>query len=280
MTIGSPSGSGAPLRWDGNYNISFADQTQFFFIGISSNLTEVNFSNDGSVMFVTETSGQDITSYDLTTNFDIGTASRNQSFQTSDEEQDPQGVAFNETGDKMYVVGQNSQPSGTLVNQYSLGSPFDLSSVTFDKSFSIDSQENTPTGISFNGDGSVMFITGDSERIYEYDLSTNYDIGTASYSNFSFDLSGQAGNAQDIAFGRDGLLLYVVGRSNSDVYQYELQDNYQLFEGSFDQALDVGPSETTPQGMTFSSTGNQMYVVGADNNRVYEYSVGEPAGVY
>jgi len=279
MTIGSPSGSGAPLRWDGNYNISFADQIQYFFVGRTV-LTDVNFSNDGSVMFVINNNSQRVDQYKLTNNFDTETASRVTEFTTSDEEQDPQGIAFNNTGDKMYVVGQNSQPSGTRVNQYSLGSSFDLSSVTFDKSFDVGSEENVPSGIAFNGNGSVMFITGGSEKIYEYDLSTGFDIGTASYSNFSFDVTAQVGNAQDITFGRDGLLLYVVARNDSKIYQYELRDNYQLFGGSFDQALDVSSSETTPLGMTFSKTGNQMYVVGADNNRVYEYSVGEPAGVY
>jgi hypothetical protein len=50
------------------------------------------------------------------------------------------------------------------------------------RSFSISAQETNPTGIAFNADGTKMFITGTvGDDVNEYDLSTGFDVSTASY---------------------------------------------------------------------------------------------------
>ncbi len=54
---------------------------------------------------------------------------------------------------------------------------FDISTAVFNQSFDISNQELTSTGLSFNNNGSKVYIVGiDSDSIHEYDLSTNYDI--------------------------------------------------------------------------------------------------------
>ena len=58
---------------------------------------------------------------------------------------------------------------------------------TFVDSFSVNSQEREPRGLTFNNDGTKMFVTGwHGDDINEYTLSTAWDVSTASFvDNFS-----------------------------------------------------------------------------------------------
>jgi hypothetical protein len=55
---------------------------------------------------------------------------------------------------------------------------FDVSTASFVDSFSVSAQDTSPRGITFNADGSKMFIVGnDGDDVNEY------NIGSASYTN-------------------------------------------------------------------------------------------------
>ena len=57
----------------------------------------------------------------------------------------------------------------------------------FVDAFSVKDEETNPHGITFNNDGTKMFICGQSsDRIFEYALTTGFDVSTASYVQ-SFD---------------------------------------------------------------------------------------------
>jgi DNA-binding beta-propeller fold protein YncE len=108
--------------------------------------------------------------------FDITTAIYEQSFSVADQETEPQGVAFNNDGTKMYIVGS----IGDDVNEYSLSIAFDISTAFFVDSFSVAAQETAPTGMAFNNDGTKMFIIGyTGDDVNEYNLSSGFDISTA-----------------------------------------------------------------------------------------------------
>ena len=54
--------------------------------------------------------------------------------------------------------------------------------VTLEKSFTVDAdpREATPRGLTFNDDGTKMyFVGGTRDKIYEYHLSTPFEIDTA-----------------------------------------------------------------------------------------------------
>jgi len=88
-------------------------------------------------------------------------------------------------------------------------------------SFSVNSQDITPVGIAFNNDGSKMYMVGyDNKTIYQYSLSTPFNLSTASYDSVSFSVAAQDSDPFDIAFNNDGSKMYIVGRSNGSVYQY------------------------------------------------------------
>ena len=65
-----------------------------------------------------------------------------------------------------------------------------------------------------------MFIAGFSgDAVYEYNLSTAWDISTASYVQ-NFSVSSQDGVPHGLFFKSDGSKMYLMGFASDTVYQY------------------------------------------------------------
>ena len=156
--------------------------------------------------------------YNLSTAFDISTATYVQNFSVASQEDVPTDVKFNNDGTKMYVIGV----SGDDVNEYSLSTAFDVSTASYVQLFSVASQETAPTGLTFNNDGTKMYVIGNTgDDVNEYNLSTAFDISTASYVQ-RFIVSSQETTPLGIAFSNDGTKMFVIGQTGDDVNEYNL----------------------------------------------------------
>jgi len=152
------------------------------------------------------------------TTFDISEASLTDSFDFSSEEAGPTGLAFNDTGDKLFIIGS----SNDSVFEYSLSTSFDVSTASFVDSFDVSGQDTDPNSIVFNNSGDKMYITGEnSVSVFEYSLSTSFDVSTASFVD-SFDVSGQDAGPRGLAFSDTGDKMFVSGAANDNVYEYSL----------------------------------------------------------
>ena len=68
-----------------------------------------------------------------------------------------------------------------------------------------------------------MYIVGaTNQRIYQYTLSTAWDISTAVYDSNNILISAQDATPRGIFFKDDGTQFYVTGETNEKVYQYSL----------------------------------------------------------
>ena len=73
-----------------------------------------------------------------------------------------------------------------------------------------------------------MFVVGfDNNNVYEYSLSTAFDVSTASFTD-SFDVSGQDKTSTGVTFNSDGTKMFVVGSRNENVYEYSLGTGFDL----------------------------------------------------
>ena len=127
--------------------------------------TGIFFKPDGAKMYVTGQSGDDVNEYDLSTVWDITSASYLQNFSVSAQEASPTDVFFKPDGTKMYVTGS----SGGDVNEYDLSTAWDVTSASYLQNFSVAAQEAAPTGVFFKPDGTKMYViglTGDAVRQY------------------------------------------------------------------------------------------------------------------
>ena len=197
------------------------------------------------------------------------------SFRVDFQETWPNGLAFNNDGTKMFVMGTD----GDDVNEYTLSTGFDVSIASFVDSFSVGSQESSAFGLAFSADGTKMFVTGSGgDDVNEYTLSTGFDVSTASFNDINgdgtgFDVSSQEAGPTGLAFNNDGTKMFVLGATGQDVDEYTLSTGFDVSTASFVGSFSVSSQETNPWGLAFSADGTKMFVTGGNGDDVNEYSL-------
>ena len=186
------------------------------------------FNNDGTKLFHAGRNPDAVQEFGLSVAYDINTLKYLRELNISSQETDATGVRFNADGTKMFVVGY----SGDDVNEYALSSGFDVSTASFTDSFSVSSQESSPTGLAFNTDGTKMFIVGSSgDDVNEYALSTGFDVSTASFTD-NLSLADQTTYPQDICFNTDGTKMFI-SCIYENIFQYTLSTGFDVSTASF-----------------------------------------------
>lgn len=237
----------------------------------------VEFKTDGTKMYVIGQTSDAVFEYDLSTAWDVSTASYNSvSFSVSSQETLPRSVRFKSDGTRMFVVG----PSSDAVYQYDLSTAWDVSSASYNSvSFSVSSQEGTPNGMCFSADGTYMYITGQSgDDINQYSLTTAWDISTASFDSKTLDVSSEETAPEEVAISSDGTQIFILGVTSDAVHQYTLSTPYDVSTGTFTRTF-TGLQATNPAGLAFKPDGTKFYVVGPVDDAVKQYSVFSDATV-
>ena len=232
----------------------------------------VCFNNDGTKMYTVGLQSDTVHQYSLSTAFDISTASYdNTSFSVTLQEGAPRAVAFKNDGTKMYIVGTTADS----VFQYSLSTAFDVGTASYDSvSFSVAAQTLTPYSVDFNNTGTKMFVISAAAdaSVYQYSLSTAFNVGTASYDSVSFSVAAQDTSPRDVEFSADGTKMFTVGSGPDAVFQYSLSTAFDVGTASYDSVSFSVPQLVNPQGLTFNSNGTKMYVIGNTGDTIYQYS--------
>ena len=254
-----------------NWDISAASFLQNFSVSAQDTFpVGLFFKPDGTKMYIVGNSGDDVNEYDLSTAWDISTASFLHNFSVTTQDLNPRGIFFKPDGTKMYVTGDN----GNDINEYDLSTAWDVSTASYLQNFSVATQEISPTGLSFKPDGTKMYVTGvDGDDVNEYDLSTAWDISTASYLQL-FSVATQETQPSGIFFKPDGTKMYVVGITGDDVNEYTLSTAWDVSTATYLQNFSVAAQDTSPYGIFFKPDGTKMYVVGSTGDTVYEYDIG------
>ena len=185
------------------------------------------FNSDGSKGFFIE--DNELFGFDMSTNYDISTATGTGHTKTSlPNLYGPNDVRFNNNGTKMFV---SDVTFGTpIVIEYSLNPAYDVTTRSQTASFDPSQAANGGTnifGIQFNIDGTKMYALGNGgaggqRYLYEYDLSTAFDLTTISYNNERLDLQTFAGIdlAESFTFNDDFSKLYIAD-GNDGVLQFD-----------------------------------------------------------
>jgi len=249
------------------------DSVSFSVAGQEGSPEGVFFKPDGTKMYVLGSAGDDVNEYNLSTAWDVSTATYVQNFSVSAQETSPRGISFKPDGTKMYVTGN----SNDNVVEYNLSTAWDVSTATFLQSFSVSAQDGVPIGLFFKPDGTKMYVIGFSgDNINEYALSTAWDVSTASYVQ-NFNVSAQETGPRGLFLNPDGSKMYVVGQSSAAVNEYDLSTAWDVSTATFLQSFSVSAQETTTTDLFFKYDGSKMYVIGGATDRIYQYSTGTSA---
>ena len=193
-----------------------------------------------------------------------------------------EGFTFNNDGTKAYAVDSFH----ARIIQYALSTGYDVTTLTYTKELSIAARGKTPVSITFNNDGTKLYIIengGNAEqeiaasKIDEYAVSSAYDIATATYTD-SLDVSAQDANMKGIYFNNiargavdAGKLMFAIGDDGNDINEYLLTTAYDISTASFVDAHSVAPEDDSPRGVAFDATGDRVFVLGGTGGTLNEY---------
>ncbi|MHA2401874.1 MAG: YncE family protein, partial [Candidatus Kariarchaeaceae archaeon] len=271
------------------WDISTAGLTTTFVIGdYETQPSSLNILPDGSRFYISGLQRDAFFGWEMTRPWDLRSVRRiAKDFYVGNQETSPLDIAWGDSGRKLYILGN----TGDDVTQYTLtgggyGYEYDLRYVdeSTATTFSVATQDNTPTGFHFKSDGTQMWMVGDqNDKIYKYTLSTAWDISTASISQ---TMSGTTqATPYDIELSDDGEYVYVYG-SELQIHQYRLSTPYDLStisdvitESYYMFGAIVSSSNLA---IEFGRGGTRLYVTGSggveENGlyRVHQFNLSEP----
>ena len=272
-SAGVSAGGGGLVWTDPDIANASYDSVSFSVASQQSNSQGITFKADGTKFYVVSSSQGVIYAYDLSTAWDVSTASYNsENFDASSQDSAVTDLIFKPDGTKMYVVGRTNDN----VYQYSLSTAFDVSTASYDsKSVSVASQETTPEGVTFKSDGTSLYVVGRiNDDIFQYDMTTAWDVSTASYANKSVSLA--TGDPYALFMNPNDDQIYY--SDNTDfIYVYDLGTVGDISTASFNSSFSVSSQSGSPRGFTFKPDGSKMYVLDYFNNTVFQYTT--PAAV-
>jgi len=211
-------------------------------------LTDMAWSNDGQKLYTLGSWYRNVYEYDCSTPFNVTTATLSVTFDVSNESIGPNSMAWNNDGSKLYIAGR----SYASVHEYDCETTFDLTTAELSVTLDVSSEISNLAGIAWNSDGSKLYMTGDySLNAYEYDLSTAFDISTASLSE-TLDIDSGNFNPVGVAWNNDGSKLYVPSSAGDYIDEYVLSTPFDLTTATFQSSFDPSVSITSTSGMVWS----------------------------
>ena len=277
VTIGSFDVSSSE-SYKNAWNLT-ADTTKGFYqeVGTSYDFYGIYLSPIGDKMYVVETDNSVIIEYNLSSSWEISTASYIQNISTLDI-----GVAhiyFKNDGSKLYQSSINSD----AIIQFTCSKAWNISSCTSDNK-NVSSKGNAPTGFSISPDGYTLLMidrgTG-YDKILQFSLTTPWDISTATYDDIN--LSTQSFVPEGLFVSSDGYHLYESDDIDARIYKYNCLSSWDLSSCSYSgDSYNLGIYGT---GVFWKDDGEIFYFTKKDEaiyqrNITSEYSLPSNPSIY
>lgn len=149
------------------------------------------------------------------------------SFSFATQTTDIRAIFFKSDGLKLWVL------SGSAVYYYTLSTAWDVTTLSYSTSKDVSGQESGMQGIYWKSDGTKMYVNGTVNNVvYEYDVSTAWDITTASYARQK-SIAAQATFTRDIAFSSDGTKMYAADTVVGEIFEYDLSTAWDVTTATY-----------------------------------------------
>ena len=195
--VGLNAGSAFEYDLTTNFDLNTAVVNQALPVN-HANPSDIKFNNDGTKMYTVDAIAQQIEEFDLSIAYDVQSAGGStRTYDLSSQVTTAEGVEFNSDGTKMFIV------DGTLntVFSYTLSTGFLVTTASYTESFDLTGEIQEATSITFNNDGTMMFIadgaTGDVESYTMCAYSLTETPGSCSSESEESEESGGSGSLSD-----------------------------------------------------------------------------------
>ena len=161
---------------------------------------------------------------------------------------------------------------------------------TFVQSKSINADQGE-YGLTFNNDGTKMYTTQydtnggglQADNVYEYVLTTAYDISTATLNNTKtvHVLATHGGGDKliptQVVFNNDGTKMFIADHGSDNIDYWSLTTAFDISTASLDGRYDVSSKEKRLTSVAFNNDGTRMIIAGvghpAGSHHLNEYSL-------
>jgi len=187
------------------------------------------------------------------------------------------GIDFSPNGFRMYILGRTSKN----VLEYHLSDPWDITTASYERELDTTDLMMSQTqpagathGIYFRqSDGQKLYIVNRTE-IWEYTLSTGWDISTASQSGYK-DLTDWHLRAHGVEFKPDGTVMYMEDRFVGAVFQYNLTVPWDIETAILDHTYNVRVHQDL-QGIQLNPDGTRMFLIDNGLREILEFTISTP----
>ena len=134
--------------------------------------------------------------------------------------------------------------------------------------------QNIPHGVTFNSDGSKMYVVGSSSnRVIQYTLSIPFDISEATLLAGSICTEGIAADGLKVIFNSDGSKFFLVDDSTQDVEILTLSTTYDISTCNNTGSKDFGT--TNLRDLKFSNNGKKVFLYdqAGNNHSIKQYTL-------
>ena len=244
----------------------------------------VAFNLDGTKMFVVGTVENKIFEFDLTTGFDVSTATKNSNecsfIGLGDDVVD---IDFNSDGTKLFLVDQHQGGNDETIEEFDLSTAYDVSSCTHvEEHFKGDFVGSV--GIEFDPSGTKLFIynTAGTDSIKQYSLNSPYNLSNPTLQKQSTGTSDKTfqtieSQPMGFTFSSDGSKMFITGRAKDKVQEFNLSTPFDLSNVSKTGIYSIATQIDSVGGISFSNDGLKMFVTDgsndADKKDVNEYDL-------
>jgi len=187
-------------------------------------------------------------------------------------------INFKPDGKIMYVTNREKDTTSAVdsVKQYSLSTPFDISTATLTSSTTLTNIDK-PHAIHFKTDGKVMYVVDNgSLTIEQYNLTTAWDTSTLVHDD-NFTISDES-QLRSLAFKYDGTKMYVTGNETEVIQQFTLSTPWDVTSATKDstESSALTGKEDNPRSIQFNSDGTIFYIGGNGSDSIHKYTLSTP----
>ena len=233
----------------------------------SENPEGLYIRGDGKKVYILDTSNDNVSEYEMVVPWEITTLVFTQTLDVGAQDSGAEAIFFKPDGLKMYMLGI----TGDRVYEYDLSVAWDISTAVNNATKSISAQDTTARGLFFKYDGLKMYLSGSqNDKIYEYDLTTAWDVTTASFLQ-DISIASQTTSPDGIFFRSDGKKMYMV--DGDKVIEYGLSTAWNISTLSFEQLITPSQSGGSIFGLSFSPDGTDLILTNGDTHKLDKYEL-------
>lgn len=223
----------------------------------------INFNNNGTQLFMSNSEGDRISEIILPDAFDITDGLIADVLDTSGDISVPTNIQFSPNGEILNVIEGFTDDE---VGVYRFSTGFDL---TTEVSFALQPipdllADEDIFGIAFNSDGTeVSFVLEPSYNVYTGELLTPYDVSTIQSPPISDTSTGGilVGEPKELTFARDGDTLFILDDAFPQflIHEFSLSTPYDATTLSFVRSVNFPMPNFIDLSFTFNPDGTKLY---------------------